>query len=269
MQAARQTSNLSVIGHNSKMEFIKRIAYIQQNVKANKENKNQFGGYAYRNAGDIMHSLKPHLGDLAVFVSDEIVEMSGRVYVKATVTITDGENEHSVSAYAREAEQKKGMDPSQCTGASSSYACKYALEKMFLIDNNQDADSWDNRQNGNNNQRSQQNHQQQYAPKQNNWNNNQRSQQNHQQQYAPKQNNWNNNSRTNHHQQREEYNQQPQQEYSQGGGYDQNPGYQFQQPGQPEPDFNQRPAKQRGQRVEQSDNNHQPVPVYYPMNISR
>jgi len=84
------------------------------------------------------------LGNLTVVISDEMVLVGDRVYVKATVSISDGENSIESSAYAREPLSKKGMDDAQVTGATSSYARKYALNGMFLIDDNKDADSMDN-----------------------------------------------------------------------------------------------------------------------------
>ena len=130
----------------NRAQFIMKLSSVQANAKAGKNQNNDFGGYAYRNCEDILESLKPHLDGLAVVINDEIIESGGRVYIKATVTVTDGVNEISNCAYAREADAKKGMDVSQITGAASSYARKYALSGMFMIDNNKDADSMDNRE---------------------------------------------------------------------------------------------------------------------------
>lgn len=140
----------------SRASFIMKLSNVQASVKAAKSHHNKFGGYSYRNCADIMEALKPYLDGLAVVISDEMVEVGGRVYLKATVTVTDGVNEITNSAYAREAEAKKGMDVSQITGATSSYARKYALEGMFLVDNNKDADSMDNRNQYQNHQQTQQ-----------------------------------------------------------------------------------------------------------------
>ena len=136
------------VNEPTRVQFIKQIAYMQKSIKAHKGQRNDFGGFDYRNSEDIMQAIKPHQGDLAIFISDEIQEVAGRVYVKATVTITDGVNEHSVSAFAREPAEKKKMDAMQVTGSASSYACKYALGKMFLLDNSNDADTWDNSKEG-------------------------------------------------------------------------------------------------------------------------
>jgi hypothetical protein len=127
-------------------EFHKRLAEIQQQLKAPKNQFNKFGGYNYRNQEDILEAVKPLLGDLTLTVNDEIVhfatyEGEGRFYVKATVTISDGEHSISNSAYAREDSNKKGMDTSQLTGSTSSYARKYALNGLFLIDDTRDADA--------------------------------------------------------------------------------------------------------------------------------
>ena len=133
----------------SRTSFIRHISHMQRSIKAGKSNFNDFGNYCYRSTEDILCALKPYQGHLAIFIDDAIVEHSGRIYVRASVTVTDGVNEHTVSAFARESEQRKGMDPSQCTGASSSYAAKYALCRMFMIDNTiMEPDQMDNRQAG-------------------------------------------------------------------------------------------------------------------------
>lgn len=124
---------------NNVYEFLN---YLQKNLNAPKKQFNNFGKYAYRNVEDIMEGIKPLLLDQTyVTCSDEIVEVGGRVYVKATATV--GFNEQTIvnTAYAREAESKKGMDDSQLTGATSSYARKYALGGLLLVDDNKDADS--------------------------------------------------------------------------------------------------------------------------------
>ncbi len=126
------------------MSINKKLAEIQKSLKAPKNQYNNFGKYNYRSCEDILEGLKPHLGDCSVTITDSIEVHGDRVYVKATVTITDGENSHSVSAYAREPLSKKGMDDSQITGCASSYARKYALNGLFLIDDTKDADSHDN-----------------------------------------------------------------------------------------------------------------------------
>ena len=114
---------------------------IQQKLKAPKGQTNNFGNYKYRSCEDILEAVKPHLGDMVLTLSDEMVEVGGRVYVKATATLTGDNDPVTVTAYAREAETKKGMDDSQITGTASSYARKYALNGLFLIDDTQDADT--------------------------------------------------------------------------------------------------------------------------------
>lgn len=126
---------------STRQEFVKKVAKIQKELKAPKSQYNKFGGYNYRNQEDILEAVKPLLGDLVLTVTDEIVEVGGRVYVKATSTITDGENELSNTAFARESESKKGMDDSMCTGTASSYSRKYSLNGLFLIDDTKDPDS--------------------------------------------------------------------------------------------------------------------------------
>ena len=124
--------------------MIKNLVNIQSELKAPKSNFNSFGKYRYRSAEDILTGVKPLLQKYSctMTVSDEIVFIGNRFYIKATVTIADEEgNTESVSAYAREDESKKGMDGSQITGTASSYARKYALNGMFLIDDTKDADT--------------------------------------------------------------------------------------------------------------------------------
>jgi hypothetical protein len=125
------------------MEFWEKLVAIQNDLKAPKDKENKFGGFRYRSCEGILEAVKPLLAreGLVLSISDEIVEVTGRVYVKATATITDGTNSQKVTAYAREADTKKGMDPSQATGASSSYARKYALNGLFCIDDAKDADT--------------------------------------------------------------------------------------------------------------------------------
>lgn len=125
---------------------------IQSKLKAPKGQRNNFGGYNYRSCEDILEALKPVLAEYgaAVLLSDEIVQMGTRWYVKATATLkTKEEGSISVTAFAREAENRKGMDESQITGSASSYARKYALNGLFGIDDTKDADTMDNRTTGN------------------------------------------------------------------------------------------------------------------------
>lgn len=116
------------------------LSKIQQRLKAPKNQRNNFGGYNYRSCEDILEAVKPLLGELTLVITDEIVEIGNRVYVKATATLSDGAHCVSSSSYAREPESKKGSDESQITGAASSYARKYALNGLFLIDDTRDAD---------------------------------------------------------------------------------------------------------------------------------
>lgn len=124
-----------------KTELHKKLWTIQQTLNAPKNQCNNFGGYNYRSAEDILEAVKPLLQNITLTVSDEIVLIGNRYYVKATATLSDGEDEISVTAYAREEESKKGMDASQLTGATSSYARKYALNGLFCIDDAKDPDT--------------------------------------------------------------------------------------------------------------------------------
>lgn len=116
---------------------------IQAELKAPKGQYNSFGKYAYRSAEDILEAVKPLLkkNKAELILSDEIVEVGGRIYVKATAMLNADGEKAVVNAYAREPEQKKGMDESQITGTASSYARKYALNGLFLIDDTKDADT--------------------------------------------------------------------------------------------------------------------------------
>ena len=122
-----------------------KIFNIQQNLCAPKSQFNNFGKYSYRSCEDILEALKPLLNEnkLIVTLSDEIKEIGGRIYVQATAQAIDAETGEIVEtkASAREEESKKGMDSSQVTGASSSYARKYALNGLFAIDDNKDSDT--------------------------------------------------------------------------------------------------------------------------------
>lgn len=132
------------------MNITEKLSVIQCELIAPKNQYNSFGKYNYRSCEDILEGLKPFLNKLkvAVTVTDEIVMIGDRYYVKATATIRDCEDTGYINnvAYARESDDKKGMDASQVTGATSSYARKYALNGLFCIDDVKDADSRDNRQ---------------------------------------------------------------------------------------------------------------------------
>ena len=124
--------------------MIKNLVNIQNELKAPKSNFNSFGKYRYRSAEDILTGVKPILSKYGcqMTITDDIVFIGSRFYIKATVTITDEDgNSESVSAYAREDESKRGMDGSQITGTASSYARKYALNGLLLIDDTKDSDT--------------------------------------------------------------------------------------------------------------------------------
>jgi len=125
------------------MELNDKLIAIQSNLKAPKNQFNSFGGYAYRSAEDVLEAVKPLLKEVGctLTISDEIVVVADRVYVKATATLSDGKDSVSTTAFAREEEAKKGMDAAQITGAASSYARKYALNGLFCIDDTKDPDS--------------------------------------------------------------------------------------------------------------------------------
>jgi hypothetical protein len=122
-----------------------KLMNIQQELKAPKGQYNSFGKYAYRSCEDILEAVKPLLKKekVVLTISDELQYIGNRYYIKATATLIDIESEAIISnsAYAREEETKKGMDGSQITGASSSYARKYALNGLFGIDDNKDSDT--------------------------------------------------------------------------------------------------------------------------------
>lgn len=121
-----------------------RIIAVQRRLKAPKSQYNAYGKFNYRNCEDILEGLKPLLEkyDLLMTMSDEVIFLEGRFYIKATVTVYDvlSGQKHSVSAFAREPENRKGSDQSQVTGSCSSYARKYALSALWLIDDNKDPD---------------------------------------------------------------------------------------------------------------------------------
>ena len=128
------------------MSLNEALLEVQSKLKAPKSQFNNFGGYSYRNAEDILEAAKPHLKEagITLTVSDEILQVGDRYYVWATATVRKDGESLSVSAYAREPLNKKGMDESQITGMASSYARKYALNGLFLIDDTKDADAMDN-----------------------------------------------------------------------------------------------------------------------------
>ncbi len=117
------------------------LAKIQRELKAPKGQMNNFGNYKYRSCEDILEALKPHLNGYTLVITDDIILIGDRYYIKATATISDGKESVSATGIARESQTKKGMDDSQITGATSSYARKYALNGLFCIDDTKDADS--------------------------------------------------------------------------------------------------------------------------------
>lgn len=126
------------------METLQKI---QCELKAPKNLKNNFGGFNYRNVEAILEAVKPLLKKhgAVITISDDILQVGDRFYIKATATITDKDGKSfSTSAFAREALTKKGMDEAQITGSASSYARKYALGGLFLLDDNKDIDSIEN-----------------------------------------------------------------------------------------------------------------------------
>lgn len=131
---------------DSQVVLTQKVGDIQHKLKAPKGQYNSFGKYNYRSCEDILEGVKPLLKEhnLALLIDDEIVQIGERYYVKATAKITDGREIVSATAYAREPDTKKGMDESQITGATSSYARKYALNALLCIDDTKDADTMDN-----------------------------------------------------------------------------------------------------------------------------
>ncbi|WP_085829371.1 ERF family protein [Clostridium massiliodielmoense] len=127
------------------MGVYEKLLRVQSELKAPKSQFNKFGNYAYRNCEDILESVKPLLleNKLSLTIADEILLVGDRYYIKATATVVDIEtgDKESVSAFAREEENKKGMDASQLTGSTSSYARKYALNGLFCIDDTKDSDT--------------------------------------------------------------------------------------------------------------------------------
>lgn len=126
-------------------ELKEKLSRIQVGLKAPKDLYNEFGKYKYRNAESIFEAVKPFLEKerCCLIMADSIENIGGKNYVKATATLYDSDEEAqiSASAYAREADSKKGMDDSQVTGATSSYARKYALNGLFLLDDTKDTDT--------------------------------------------------------------------------------------------------------------------------------
>jgi hypothetical protein len=127
------------------MDCYKTLTMIQSELKAPKGQYNSFGKYSYRSCEDILEAVKPLLAkyNARMTINDEVVLIGDRFYIKATAYLASNDDDKtiSVSAYAREAQDKKGMDEAQITGAASSYARKYALAGLFLLDDNKDPDA--------------------------------------------------------------------------------------------------------------------------------
>lgn len=132
----------------SELNIHQKLQGIQSSLKAPKGQVNKFGGYSYRSAEDILTALKPLLAEwqCTLIITDEIVEVGGRVYVKAAAVLSGATGDNCIQAngFAREAENKKGMDDAQITGSASSYARKYALNGLFAIDDTKDPDATNN-----------------------------------------------------------------------------------------------------------------------------
>lgn len=128
--------------------FIERVIAVQSQLKAPKNQRNDFGGFNYRSCEDILEAVKPLLKaeGLCLTITDDIVMLGDRYYVKATATLTDGERSLPNQAFAREPEERAKMDGSQVTGSASSYARKYALNGLFAIDDTKGADALNNGQ---------------------------------------------------------------------------------------------------------------------------
>lgn len=131
-----------------KLTFNERLLNAQAELKAPKGNFNSFGKYKYRSAEDILEAVKPvnKKYGLTLTLSDKPVLIGDRYYIEATASISDGGENITVTAYAREALNRKGQDESQITGTASSYARKYALNGLYLIDDTKDADTDEHRQ---------------------------------------------------------------------------------------------------------------------------
>lgn len=123
------------------MNITAKLSQIQAQLKAPKNQRNAFGGYNYRSCEDILEAVKPLLGEACLTISDDIVLIGDRFYIKATAKLSLGSEVIENSAFAREPLAKKGMDEAQITGATSSYARKYALNGLFAIDDTKDADA--------------------------------------------------------------------------------------------------------------------------------
>ncbi len=142
---AEKTKKATTTSVRKAKNVLQKLRSIQTTIKAPKNLRNSFGGYNYRNAEGILESVKPYLEkeDCVILLEDEITLIGDRFYVKAIAKFIDCESgdQIEVSALARESLDKKGMDSSQVTGATSSYARKYALNGLLLLDDTKDADT--------------------------------------------------------------------------------------------------------------------------------
>lgn len=126
----------------SKNSLIAALAHVQRNIKSPKDNKNDFGGYMYRNIEDLLHAAKQVMpDDCCITITDVVEQIGDRFYIKSTATFHCGSESISCESSARETDTKRGMDPSQVTGAASSYAGKYALSRLLAVDNSKDSDT--------------------------------------------------------------------------------------------------------------------------------
>lgn len=171
MAEKKEEKEAKVKGADKEMSVHERLNFIQQHLKAPKGQHNNFGNYNYRSCEDIMEAVKPLLGECTLVVTDKVVHFKSdrdplvikvtdskgnqfdeivggdRFYIEATARLSKSKDEYVDGvAYAREADNKRGMDESQVTGATSSYARKYALNGLFAIDDTKDADTMDNTQ---------------------------------------------------------------------------------------------------------------------------
>ena len=124
------------------------LAKIQQSLKVPKGQFNKYGGFYYRSLEDILEAVKPHLGKCILYFNDEIVQVGDRFYVRATATLKEGGESISVTAWAREQEVKTKMDQAQLTGATSTYARKYALNSLLALSDGPDPDAISHQPNG-------------------------------------------------------------------------------------------------------------------------
>ena len=129
---------------NNEKKLHEKLVDIQQTLKAPKGQYNAFSKFNYRSCEDILEAVKPLLNGCSLLISDEVINVGNSNYVKATVTLSSGDEAISATAYAREAETQTGMQAAQITGSTSSYARKYALNGLFAIDDTKDADTQDN-----------------------------------------------------------------------------------------------------------------------------